>query len=69
MSSELNPILRKASLGALLIAMSVVFLTGPAFCGKKKKAAAEKPKPTLMDMLDLSKIVWPNPPAIARIRY
>jgi DNA-binding beta-propeller fold protein YncE len=70
LSSELNSILRKAGLGALLIAMSVVFLTGSAFCDKKKKkAAAEKPKPTLMEMLDLSKIVWPNPPAIARIRY
>ena len=69
LSTQLNSILRKASVGALLIAMSVVFLTGSAFCDKKKKAAAAKPKPTLMDMLDLSKIVWPNPPAITRIRY
>ena len=47
----------------------VLALTGSAFCDKKKKKEADKPKPNLMDILDLSKIVWPNPPAIARIRY
>jgi sugar lactone lactonase YvrE len=59
---------RKAGAAALAIALSVLFLTGSAFCDKKKKDA-DKPKPNLMDILDLSKIVWPNPPAIARIRY
>ncbi len=47
----------------------MLFLTGSAFCDKKKKKDADKPKPNLMDILDLSKIVWPNPPAITRIRY
>jgi sugar lactone lactonase YvrE len=37
-----------------------------AFAGKKKKAATE-PKKTLV--IDYSNIVWPNPPAIARIKY
>ena len=57
MSLELNSILKKAGVGTLAIAMSVVLLTGSAFCDKKKKKEADKPKPNLMDILDLSKIV------------
>jgi len=68
LSLETNSMQRRAGAAALAIALSVLFLTGSVFCDKKKKEA-EKPKPTLMDMLDLSKIVWPNPPAVARIRY
>ena len=64
-----NSMQRKAGAAVLAIAFSVLFLTGLAFCDKKKKKDADKPKPNLMDILDLSKIVWPNPPAIARIRY
>jgi len=66
---ETKSMQRKAGAAALAIALSVLFLTGSAFCDKKKKKDADKPKPNLMDILDLSKIVWPNPPAIARIRY
>jgi sugar lactone lactonase YvrE len=36
------------------------------FADKKKKAAAE---PKKIPVIDYSNIVWPNPPAIARIRY
>ncbi len=68
LSLETNSMQRRAGAAALAIALSVLFLTGSAFCDKKKKEAV-KPKPTLMDILDLSKIVWPNPPAITRIRY
>lgn len=35
---------------------------------KKKKEAAPAEKP-LIERLDYSKIVWPNPPAITRLRY
>ncbi len=69
LSLELNSMQRRTGAVALTIALSVLLLTGSAFCDKKKKKEAEKPKPTLMDILDLSKIVWPNPPAITRIRY
>ena len=37
-----------------------------AFAKKKKKEEAEPAKPKVVDY---SNIVWPNPPAIARIRY
>lgn len=39
-----------------------------AFGGKKKKADAAPPKKGPA-VIDYSNIVWPNPPAIARIRY
>lgn len=37
-----------------------------SFAGKKKKEAAA---PKKVPVIDYSNIVWPNPPAIARIRY
>lgn len=43
-----------------------LFMPISAFAGKKKKAAAE---PKKIPVIDYSNIVWPNPPAIARIRY
>ncbi len=38
---------------------------------EKKQAAPAAPKPRSnpLDVLDYSKIVWPNPPAITRIKY
>jgi len=50
----------------------LVFLTlaVPATYADKKKKEAEAPKqPNILEMLDYSKIVWPNPPAITRIKY
>ncbi len=54
---------------ALLVSVALI-LSEPVY-GKKKKedAAPAKPKPNVLEVLDYSKIVWPNPPAIARIRY
>jgi sugar lactone lactonase YvrE len=44
----------------------MLLAAGSAFADKKKKAAAEPQKPKV---IDYSNIVWPNPPAIARIRF
>lgn len=55
--------------GLLLLSLMVcVALLAPvaAFGDKKKKDAAE---PKKIPVIDYSNIVWPNPPAIARIRY
>jgi len=55
----------------VLVALAMV-LTGTAslHAGKKKK---EQPAPevrrNILELLDYSKIVWPNPPAITRIKY
>jgi sugar lactone lactonase YvrE len=49
---------------ALLLAI-VVCAPSSVFAGKKKKNADAPKTP----VIDYSNIVWPNPPAIARIRY
>ncbi len=59
---------RRSGFPALLVVLSLVltFLLAspvPLFAGKKK----QPPKPP--PVIDYSNIVWPNPPAIARIRY
>ena len=56
----------KSLLGVALICCLVI--ASPAAFGKKKKtddAATKKAPP----VIDYSNIVWPNPPAIARIKY
>jgi len=52
----------------LLCLMLGLTLLAPVsgFADKKKKAAAE---PKKIPVIDYSNIVWPNPPAIARIQY
>lgn len=51
----------------------VLLLISSAFAaGKKKKATpvpAESQKRNILEGLDLSKIVWPNPPEITRVKY
>jgi sugar lactone lactonase YvrE len=52
---------------ALLLAM-ICGTPFAAFAGKKKKNASAS-TPAKAPVIDYSNIVWPNPPAIARIRY
>lgn len=64
---------RKIEFAAVLAGLLVILsLAGPRmlFADKKKKKAEDAPPPpNMIDSLDYSKIVWPNPPAITRIRY
>lgn len=53
----------KSQLAVSLMVSLMLLVPLAAFAGKKK----EPPKPP--PMIDYSNIVWPNPPAIARIRY
>ncbi|MBZ5648361.1 MAG: 6-bladed beta-propeller [Acidobacteriia bacterium] len=61
--------------GEGVIALVVLLAVGMALpfslygAEKKKKKGAEPPKPPVLEMLDYSKIVWPQPPAIARVKY
>ena len=59
---------RRGALTATVL-LIVITLTMPfaAYGGKKKKQEAAAPKAP--PVIDYSNIVWPNPPAIARIRY
>jgi len=49
------------------VLLALTLLIPSAFGEKKKKKNADQPKKT--PVIDYSNIVWPNPPAIARIRY
>jgi DNA-binding beta-propeller fold protein YncE len=56
---------------AALALLTLIALALPAAAGDKKKkaaAASEQQMPKRVNF-DISKIVWPNPPAIARVRY
>jgi len=49
----------------ILVAITLV-CPGSVWAKKKKDDA---PKPSVLDQLDYSKIVWPQPPAIARVKF
>jgi DNA-binding beta-propeller fold protein YncE len=56
--------LHRNGVGAVIFLLSLTLLAPlAAFGGKKKDAPKKTP------VIDYSNIVWPNPPAIARIRY
>ncbi|MFY9908088.1 MAG: 6-bladed beta-propeller [Terriglobales bacterium] len=52
---------------AAVLALLAAIWASPAFADKNKPAPAAKP--TEAPKLDISNIVWPQPPAIARLRY
>lgn len=56
---------------ALLLILLVTTLGLPVsmYAGDKKKKNAAPPEKPLIERLDYSKIVWPNPPAITRLKY
>jgi sugar lactone lactonase YvrE len=56
----------RARLILCLMAALILFIPSSGFAGKKKTAPEETKK---VAAPDYSNIVWPNPPAIARIRY
>ncbi len=58
---------RRSLLAGLILLSLVVLAPMTAFSDKKKKTANAAPKKT--PVIDYSNIVWPNPPAIARVRY
>lgn len=70
MSSSMRKTIRFAAvLVGMLVSLSFI---GPAtLCAEKKKKEEVAPptQPNILDKLDFSKIVWPNPPAITRIKY
>ena len=51
----------------LLVFMAAMPFTASADSKKKQQADAAAAKPT--PIIDYSNIVWPNTPAVARIRY
>jgi DNA-binding beta-propeller fold protein YncE len=62
---------RSTALAALICALAILFAGTVSLEAKdkKKRAPAAPPKKNVLEILDYSKIVWPNPPAITRIKY
>ena len=54
-------------LAGLIFWLSVA--TTPIYAGKKKKEEAAKPNTNVLDKIDYSKLIWPNPPAPTRVKY
>ena len=67
---EIRPTRFARANGKLLLLLTLA-LTLPvvAFGGSKKKDAPADTTPKAPEVIDYSNIVWPNPPAIARIKY
>jgi len=60
-------ILFTAVLIGLLFCLGVA--TSPLHADKKKKEVAAPPPPSVLERIDYSKLVWPNPPAPTRVKY
>lgn len=67
MRAPSTPIRYIAVLIGLLLCLALA--TSPVYAGKKKKGQPELPAKTILDRIDFSKLVWPNPPAPTRVRY
>lgn len=52
-----------------VVALFSLLWTAALCADKKKKGAAAPSQPSVLERIDYSKIVWPNPPAITRIRF
>ncbi len=64
-----NSIRTSKKMATFLLAVAFTLIApGSAVAGKKKTPDVPAEKP-LIERLDYSKIVWPNPPAITRIKY
>ncbi|MGZ4788801.1 MAG: hypothetical protein ACXVZX_09800, partial [Terriglobales bacterium] len=71
MHSDRQNSIRSSKVIARLICVTALLLVSVSLQGKDKKKAANTPPPqkNVLELLDYSKIVWPNPPAITRIKF
>lgn len=71
----MSPVPHKATRRAMrMVAISVLIagFSTVALCGDKKKTnknTAPEPQVNVLEKIDYSKIVWPNPPEITRIKF
>jgi DNA-binding beta-propeller fold protein YncE len=56
-------------LAAIMCAAALLLGSVSLYGKEKKKADAPAPKKNVLETLDYSRIVWPNPPAITRIKF
>ncbi|PWT75475.1 MAG: hypothetical protein C5B46_02540 [Proteobacteria bacterium] len=56
-----------AALVGVLLCLSLA--TSPVYADKKKKEQPAPPPKNVLDRIDYSKLIWPNPPAPTRVKY
>ncbi len=66
-----NPIRLTRGTAALVVLLALALVSPVSVYGKKKKTADATPQPAAAPKaeIDTSKLVWPNPPNIARVRW
>jgi DNA-binding beta-propeller fold protein YncE len=69
MSTAMQRAMKAAAVAAAVAMMLTLADPAALYAGKKKKTAEAPKQPNILDILDYSKIVWPNPPAVTRIKY
>jgi len=60
---------RNASLAMAVLVMLLLTASPAAFADKKKDQPPPQKKVSVLDVIDKSKVVWPQPPMIARVKY
>ncbi len=60
---------RNGKLGMAVLAMLLLTTSPAAFADKKKDQPPPQKKVSVLDVIDKSKVVWPQPPMIARVKY
>jgi DNA-binding beta-propeller fold protein YncE len=66
---KISRFLSKKMFLLLVVATLMATLPVSVFAGKKKKGEDKNAAPAKPVVVDYSNIVWPNPPAVARIKY
>jgi DNA-binding beta-propeller fold protein YncE len=71
MGNDMSNSLRKLQSAAWVLAVLTLGLTAwhPAFAGQKKKTAAAPDPASKRIVFDVSKLMWPNPPSITRVKW
>lgn len=69
MISRLNNSIRRGKAQLALALLLTLVLACPSFAQKKKKDNTPQKPVSVLDRLDTSKVVWPNPPAVTRVKY
>ncbi len=69
MSSSMRKAIRFVAATVGLSIVLTLAVPTSLYADKKKKKEEAPRQPSMLERLDYSKIVWPNPPAITRIKY
>jgi len=64
-----NSVKRGTRLATLVAILAILVALPLALTASNKKKDAKAPEKPLIERLDYSRIVWPNPPAITRVRF